>query len=58
MEIDRVRVYAVGPGIPRLAWAADMPEQHMTNNIVRVTTRGRLEGIASAIDVIRTDAES
>lgn len=68
MEIDHVRVDAVGPEIPRFAWAADMPEQYMTNNIVRVTTRGGLEGIAgaivftdfgytTAIDVIRTDAE-
>ncbi len=49
MEIDRVRVYAVGPEIPRYAWASDMPEQYMTNNIVRITTRGGLEGIAGAI---------
>ncbi len=32
MEIDRVRVYAVGPEIPRYAWASDMPnvERHCT----------------------------
>ena len=49
MEIDRIRVYAVGPEIPRYAWASDMPEQYMTNNIVRITTKGGLEGFAGAI---------
>ena len=49
LEIDRIRVYAVGPETPRYAWAWDMPEQYMTNNVVRLTTKGGLEGYAGAI---------
>lgn len=48
LEIERVRVYAVGPDTPRYAWAEGMPEQFMTNNIVRLTTRGGLEGVGGA----------
>jgi L-alanine-DL-glutamate epimerase-like enolase superfamily enzyme len=48
LTIDRVRVYAVGPETPRYAWAEGMPEQFMTNNIVRLTTRGGLEGVGAA----------
>jgi L-alanine-DL-glutamate epimerase-like enolase superfamily enzyme len=48
LEIDRIRVYAVGPETPRYSWAEGMNEQFMTNNIVRLTTRGGLEGIGAA----------
>jgi L-alanine-DL-glutamate epimerase-like enolase superfamily enzyme len=48
LEIDRIRVYAVGPGTPRYTWAEGMNEQFMTNNIVRLTTRSGLEGIGGA----------
>jgi L-alanine-DL-glutamate epimerase-like enolase superfamily enzyme len=47
-EIERVEVYAVGPETPRYAWVEGMPEQFMTNNIVRLTTRGGLEGVGAA----------
>jgi len=47
LEIERVQVYAVGPETTRYTWASDMGEQFMTNNIVRLTTRGGLEGIGS-----------
>jgi L-alanine-DL-glutamate epimerase-like enolase superfamily enzyme len=48
LEIDRIQVYAVGPETPRYAWAEGMSEQFMTNNIVRITARGGLEGVGAA----------
>jgi L-alanine-DL-glutamate epimerase-like enolase superfamily enzyme len=48
LEIDRVQVYAVAPETPRYTWAEGMTEQFMTNNIVRLTTRGGLEAVGAA----------
>ena len=48
LTIDRISVYAVGPKTERYTWASDMSEQYMTNNIVRIHTRGGLEGIGGA----------
>src|SRR5262245_55798661 len=48
LTIERIGVYAVGPKTERYAWASDMSEQYMTNNIVRLRTRGGLEGIGGA----------
>lgn len=48
LTIDRIQVYVVGPDAQRYAWADDMPEQFMSNTILRLTTRGGLEGIAGA----------
>ena len=48
LTIERIGVYAVGPKTERYMWASDMSEQYMTNNIVRVHTRGGLEGIGGA----------
>lgn len=47
LEIERVQVYAIGPETTRYTWASDMGEQFMTNNVVRLTTRGGLEGIGA-----------
>jgi len=49
LEIDRVEVYAVGPEIARYRWVWNMAEQYMTHTILRVFTRGGLEGVAGAI---------
>lgn len=49
LEIDRIEVYAVGPEIARYRWVWNMAEQFMTNTIIRVFTRGGLEGLAGAI---------
>jgi len=46
LEIERVSVHVVGPETERHAWASDMHTQYMTNTIVRLTTRGGLEGVA------------
>jgi len=48
LEIERVHVYAVGPETTRYTWASDMAEQFMTHNLIRITTRSGLEGIAAA----------
>jgi L-alanine-DL-glutamate epimerase-like enolase superfamily enzyme len=48
LTIERIGVYAVGPKTERYTWASDMSEQYMTNNIVRIHTRGGLEGIGGA----------
>jgi L-alanine-DL-glutamate epimerase-like enolase superfamily enzyme len=44
--IDRAEIHVVGPETQRFAWAHDMPEQYMTNTILRLRTKGGLEGIA------------
>jgi len=49
LEIDRIEVYAVGPETARYNWAWNMAEQFMTNNVIRVFTKGGLEGVAGAI---------
>lgn len=48
LTIDRIQVYVLGPDTQRYAWADDMPEQFMSNTILRLTTRGGLEGMAGA----------
>jgi len=44
--IDRAEIHVVGPETQRFAWAHDMPEQYMTNTILRLRTKGGLEGVA------------
>ena len=46
--IERADVHTVGPETERYAWAEGMSEQFMTNTVLRLTTRGGLEGIAGA----------
>lgn len=46
--IDRAEVYVVGPETARYAWAAGMPEQFMSNTILRLYTSDGLEGVAGA----------
>ncbi len=48
LEIERVEITVVGPDTTRYTWASDMGEQFMTHTLVRLTTRGGLEGIAGA----------
>src|SRR3546814_15607886 len=45
---DRAEVYVVGPETARYAWAAGMPEQFMSNIILRLYTSDGLEGVAGA----------
>ena len=38
MKIDRVEVLAVGPEVHRFSWFEGLPEQFMTNTVVRIYT--------------------
>ncbi len=51
LDIERVRIYAVGPETERYTWATDHTEQFVTNTIARITTKGGLEGAAGAMSV-------
>ncbi len=46
MKIERVEVRVVAPQVQRYTWSHDLPEQYMTNTIVRITTDEGAEGIA------------
>lgn len=46
MKIDRVEVLAVAPEVQRFTWSHDLPEQHMTNTVVRIFTDEGVEGVA------------
>jgi hypothetical protein len=48
LAIDRAEVWVVGPETERCAWALEMPEQFMSNTILRLTAKGGLEGVAGA----------
>ena len=45
MKITRVEVRAVAPEVQRFTWSFDLPEQYMTNTIVRLITDDGLEGV-------------
>ncbi len=47
-RIDRAEVFVVGPRVERYTWAEGMTDQYMVNIILRLTTKGGLEGIAGA----------
>ena len=48
LAIDRAEVWVVGPETERYAWALEMGERFMAQTIVRLTTKGGLQGIAGA----------
>ena len=48
LAIDRAEVWVVGPETERYAWALEMGEQFMAQTIVRLTTKGGLQGVAGA----------
>lgn len=47
MKINRVEVRVVAPSVERYTWSYDLPEQFMTNTIVRVFTNDGVEGIGA-----------
>jgi L-alanine-DL-glutamate epimerase-like enolase superfamily enzyme len=49
LAIDRAEVWVVGPETERFAWALEMPDQYMCNTILKLTTKGGLEGVAGAV---------
>ena len=51
MKIERVDVRAVGPPIEHYTWSHDLPEQYMTNTIVRLYTDAGVEGVSGAVSL-------
>ena len=45
MIIDRVEVVAVAPRVQKFTWSYDIPEQHMTNTVVRISTDEGVVGV-------------
>ena len=45
MLIERVEVLVVAPKVQRFTWSHDLPEQYMTNTVVRITTDDGNEGV-------------
>ena len=45
MKIDRVEVFAVAPEVHRFTWSHDLPEQYMTNTLVRISTDDGVQGV-------------
>ena len=45
MKITRVEVLAVAPQVQKFTWSYDIPEQHMTNTLVRISTDEGVEGV-------------
>lgn len=46
MRIERVEVRVVAPEVQRYTWSHDLPEQYMTNTVVRIFTDAGVEGVA------------
>lgn len=46
MKIDRVEVRVVAPKVKRYTWSHDLPQQYMTNTILRIYTDEGVEGVA------------
>jgi len=55
MKIERVEVRAVGPEIERYTWSHDLPEQYMTNTIVRLYTDEGVEGVGAVANYTSYD---
>ena len=45
MKIEHIEVRAVGPETQRHTWSHDLPEQYMTNTLVRIFTDSGIEGV-------------
>jgi L-alanine-DL-glutamate epimerase-like enolase superfamily enzyme len=55
MRIDRVEVRVVAPKVPRYTWSQDLPEQFMTNTLVRIYTDAGVEGIGGVANYTSYD---
>ncbi len=47
MKIEDVEVRTVGPQVQRYSWSHDLPEQYMTNTLVRIRTDEGVEGLGA-----------
>src|SRR5882672_10570854 len=55
MQIDRVEVRVVAPKVPRYTWSHDLPEQYMTNTLVRIYTDAGVEGMGGVTNYTSFD---
>ena len=55
MKIDRVEVRIVAPEVKRWTWSHDIPEQYMTNTIVRIFTDEGAEGVGAVANYTSYD---
>ena len=55
MQIDRIEVRVVGPKVTRYTWSHDIPEQYMTNTIVRIYTDDGVEGVGATANYTSYD---
>ena len=55
MKVDRVEVRVVGPEVKRYTWSHDIPEQYMTNTIVRISTDDGVEGVGATANYTSFD---
>ncbi|HAB11817.1 MAG TPA: hypothetical protein DCE47_09020, partial [Planctomycetaceae bacterium] len=46
MKITRIEVRTVAPEVQRFTWSFDLPEQFMTNTVVKIETDTGVEGVA------------
>jgi len=51
-KIDHAEVYLVGPETEKFTWAEGMSDQYMVNIILRLHTKGGLEGLAGAAMIV------
>ena len=57
MLIDRVEVLAVAPEVQRFTWSHDLPVQHMTNTLVRISTDDGVEGVGGVSNYTSYDSD-
>lgn len=55
MRIERVEVRVVAPQVTRYTWSHDLPEQFMTNTIVRIFTDDGVEGVGGVANYTSFD---
>ena len=57
MKIERVEVRVVGPEVQRFTWTSELPQQYMTNTVVRIITDEGLEGVGGVSNYTSYDFE-
>ena len=57
MKIDRVEVRVVAPDVLRFTWSHDLPEQFVTNTLVRIFTDDGAEGVGAVANYTSFDFE-
>jgi L-alanine-DL-glutamate epimerase-like enolase superfamily enzyme len=55
MRIDKVEVRVVAPQVQRYTWSHDLPEQFMTNTLVRVFTDAGVDGLGGVTNYTSYD---